>query len=141
MIIPTTHIDGDRIKIAMKSLASVNPISIKDKIYTIRNMQVMLDEDLAFLYGVQTKRLNEQVKRNNDRFPPEFCFQLSRHEYANLMSQIATSNSINISSNLLRSQIATSNKKGGRQYPPYVFTEQGVAMLSAVLRNGSSSPN
>lgn len=92
--------------------------NFKDKIYTIRNLQVMLDEDLAFLYNVPTKRLNEQVKRNLSRFPDEFCFQITKNEYKNL-----------------RSQFATSKKHGGRRNPPYAFTEQGVAMLSAVLKS------
>jgi len=79
----------------------------------------MLDEDLADLYGVETKRLIEQVKRNLERFPADFMFQLDRDEAAALRSQIATSNP----------------GRGGRRYVPYVFTEQGVAMLSSVLRS------
>lgn len=79
----------------------------------------MLDEDLADLYGVETKRLVEQVKRNLDRFPEDFMLQLSKEEAAALRSQIATSNV----------------GRGGRRYAPYVFTEQGVAMLSSVLRS------
>jgi hypothetical protein len=79
----------------------------------------MLDEDLADLYGVQTRRLVEQVKRNIERFPPDFMFQLSAEETAALRSQTATSDS----------------GRGGRRYAPYVFTEQGVAMLSGVLRS------
>lgn len=79
----------------------------------------MLDEDLADLYGVETKRLVEQVKRNLDRFPEDFMFQLNKEEAAALRSQIATSNT----------------GRGGRRYAPYVFTEQGVAMLSSVLRS------
>lgn len=79
----------------------------------------MLDEDLADLYGVETKRLVEQVKRNLDRFPVDFMFQLDKEEAAALRSQIATSNI----------------GRGGRRYAPYVFTEQGVAMLSSVLRS------
>lgn len=101
--------------------------NFKDKIYTIRDVQVMLDEDLAFLYKVPTRRLNEQVKRNLSRFPKEFCFQITKNEYENLKSQFATSN--------LTSQIVTSKKHGGRRKLPYVFTEQGVAMLSAVLKS------
>lgn len=97
---------------------SVTKSDIYSHIYNIRGIQVMLDKDLAVLYGVTTKRLNEQLKRNKKRFPKEFCFQLTKKEYG-----------------LLRSQFATSNKKGGRQYRPYVFTEQGVAMLSAVLKS------
>ncbi len=91
--------------------------TIRSKIYTIRSVQVMLDSDLAELYGVETKRLNEQVKRNIDRFPSEFCFQLSKEELENLRSHFATSS------------------WGGRRYYPYAFTEQGVAMLSAVLKS------
>lgn len=87
------------------------------KIFRIRKHAVMLDKHLAILYGVSTKRLNEQVKRNMKRFPIDFMFQLSKKE-----------------ANSLRSQIATS-KKGGRRYLPYVFTEQGVAMLSSVLNS------
>ena len=79
----------------------------------------MLDEDLADLYGVETKRLVEQVKRNIERFPGGFMFQLDRSEAAALRSHIATSNA----------------GRGGRRYAPYVFTEQGVAMLSGVLRS------
>jgi phage regulator Rha-like protein len=93
---------------------------IQKYIYTIRGVQVMFDEELAKLYGVETKRLNEQVKRNIERFPAEFMFQLSESEFENL-----------------RSQFATLEKGRGqhRKYLPYVFTEQGVAMLSAVLRS------
>ena len=92
---------------------------IQNKIYTIRNQQVMLDSDLAIMYKVETKRLNERVKRNTARFPGNFCFQLTKDEYDNLRSQIATS----------------SEEYGGRRYLPYVFTEQGIAMLSAVLNS------
>ena len=93
---------------------------IKSKIYNIRGMQVMLDKDLAELYGVEVKRLNEAVKRNIERFPDDFMFQLNKDEYE-----------------LLRSQIATLKTGRGEhsKYFPYVFTEQGVAMLSGVLRS------
>lgn len=93
--------------------------AIEKRIFLVRNRQVMLDEDLADLYGVETKRLVEQVKRNLDRFPEDFMFQLNGEETAALRSQIATSNI----------------GRGGRRYAPYVFTEQGVAMLSSVLRS------
>ena len=93
-------------------------VTIKNLIYVIRGQQVMLDSDLAELYQVETKVFNQAVKRNMERFPKEFCFQLAREEY-----------------NSLRSQIVTSKGKGGRRYLPYVFTEQGIAMLSAVLRS------
>ena len=106
--------------------------SIQDKIYTIRGIQVMLDEDLSVLYGVETKNLNKAVNRNMDRFPEKFRFQLTQEEYDNLKFQIGTS-SLNAS---LRSQFVTLEKQhGGRRYLPYVFTEQGVSMLSAVLRS------
>ena len=106
--------------------------TIQDKIYTIRGVQVMLDEDLAVLYGVETKNLNKAVNRNMDRFPEKFRFQLTQEEYDNLKFQIGTS-SLDAS---LRSQFVTLEKQhGGRRYLPYVFTEQGVSMLSAVLRS------
>jgi hypothetical protein len=93
--------------------------AIEKRIFVIRGRQVMLDEDLADLYGVETKRLIQQVKRNLKRFPDDFMFQLTRAEAEALRSQIATSN----------------DGRGGRRYAPYVFTEQGVAMLSGVLRS------
>ncbi len=107
--------------------AVVNAIEekIENLIHVVRGEQVMLDSDLAMLYNVETKRLNESVKRNSKRFPENYCFQLTEEEYIALRSQIATSNieSENVSS------------KGGRRYLPYVFTEQGIAMLSAILRS------
>ncbi|MBI4946629.1 MAG: ORF6N domain-containing protein [Bacteroidetes bacterium] len=90
---------------------------IINKIYFIRGQKVMLDNDLAKLYGVSTGRLNEQVKRNGKRFPDDFMFQLSKKELQNLMSQFAIS------------------RWGGIRKMPYVFTEQGVAMLSSVLNS------
>ena len=103
-------------------------INIENKILVIRGQQVMLDRDLAELYGVETRRLNEQVKRNIERFPEEFCFQLTKDEAEDCSrSQFATLDN-------LKSQIATSSW-GGRRKPTYAFTEQGVAMLSAVLRS------
>lgn len=92
---------------------------IERKIYLIRGQRVMLDKDLAELYQVPTRRLNEQVKRNIGRFPSDFMFQLTAGEADNLRSQIATS----------------SSSHGGRRYLPFVFTEQGVAMLSSVLNS------
>lgn len=101
---------------------------IEGEIYFIRGQRVMLDRDLAELYGVTTKRLNEQVRRNISRFPEDFMFQLTKEEYDILKCQFDTSN--------LRSQFATSKERhGGRRYLPYVFTEQGVAMLSSVLNS------
>lgn len=99
-------------------------IMLQNLIYTVRGQHVMMDSDLAALYQVETKRLNEAVKRNIERFPEKFRFQLTEIEYYNLKSQIATS-SYNIDS----------NAHGGRRKLPYVFTEQGIAMLSAVLRS------
>ena len=92
--------------------------NIESLIREIRGQQVMLDRDLAVLYGVETKRLNEQVKRNIKRFPEDFMFQLTKEE-------------------CLRSQIATLNEGRGQhlKYMPYVFTENGIAMLSSVLRS------
>lgn len=102
------------------------PTDIRQKIYTIRGLQVMLDEDLAKLYMTSTMRLNQTVKRNRSRFPDQFCFQLTKIEYANLISQFVISS--------LRSQIATSSY-GGRRKLPYAFAEQGVAMLAGVLKS------
>lgn len=92
---------------------------IEQTILVIRGHNVMLDSDLAQLYGVTVGRLNEAVKRNEDRFPGDFMFQLTTAEFENLKSQIAIS----------------SSKWGGRRHAPYAFTEQGVAMLSSVLRS------
>ncbi len=97
-------------------MKSIVPIErIEKKIYLIRNQKVMLDRDLADLYGVETRRLNEQVKRNIKRFPEDFMFQLTKEEFENLKSQFATS------------------RWGGVRKLPYAFTENGVAMLSGVL--------
>ena len=98
---------------------------IENLIHYVRGQQVMIDSDLAMLYNVETKRLNESVKRNSKRFPESFCFQLTENEYADLRSQIATSNV----------ETENTSSKGGRRYLPYAFTEQGIAMLSAVLRS------
>ncbi len=117
----------------MNELTILENQTIQSRIYTIRGVQVMIDEDLALLYGVESKRLNEQVKRNIERFPEKFRFQLTEAEYENLRSQFATS-SLDDS---LRSQIATLESQRGkhRKYLPFVFTEQGVSMLSSVLRS------
>ena len=103
----------------MENKPSIVPKEIRNLIYTIRGKQVMLDSDLAALYQVETKNLNKAVKRNIKRFPVSFCFQLTEEEVENLRFQIGTS-SLNY---------------GGRRYLPYVFTEQGVAMASAILRS------
>ena len=109
----------------MKDEIIINNKLIESKIYTIRGVQVMLDSDLAVLYEVETKRLNEQVKRNIRRFPEYYMFQLSLSEWDLLKSQIATGSDW--------SQIATSQKH--RKTEPFAFTEQGVAMLSSVLHS------
>jgi hypothetical protein len=99
--------------------SSVVPVErIENAILFIRGQKVMLDADLARLYGVSTKVFNQAVRRNDDRFPPDFAFQLTDQEFHSL-----------------RSQIVTSNRRGGRRYRPYAFTEQGVAMLSSVLQS------
>ena len=111
--------------------------NIKNLIYTIRGKQVMLDSDVAMLYHYETKKINQTVKRNTERFPEKFCFQLNEYEVENLKSQFVTSSSEK-ENNSLRSQIVTLNKKGRgqhRKYLPYVFTEQGIAMLSGLLKN------
>lgn len=115
-------------------MKTVTAQTIESKIFTIRNVQVMLDKDLAELYGVETKRINEQVKRNSERFPEQFCFQLTKEEVEILRSQTANLNTENL---FLRSQFATSKKesRGGNRYLPYTFTEQGVAMLASVLKS------
>ena len=95
---------------------------IKNLIYTIRGKQVMLDSDVARLYHYETRRINETVKRNIDRFPEEFCFQLTENEFQTLRFQIGTSKQ-------------NEEFRGGRRYLPYVFTEQGIAMLAGVLKN------
>ncbi|PKP57456.1 MAG: DNA-binding protein, partial [Candidatus Altiarchaeales archaeon HGW-Altiarchaeales-1] len=93
--------------------------SIKSRIWTIRDMQVMPDIDLAELYKVETRILNQAVKRNIERFPPDFMFQLTKDEFENLISQF----------------VISSSQWGGRRKLPYAFTEQGVAMLSGVLKS------
>ena len=109
---------------------------VERRIYTVRGLNVMLDSDLAELYGVETKVLNQAVKRNSNRFPDDFMFQLTLEEVERLRSQFVTSNMTATNSGTLRSQIGTSNTgRGGRSYLPYAFTEQGVAMLSGVLRS------
>jgi ORF6N domain len=102
-----------------RSREVVSVDAVQRRILVVRGSQVMLDSDLADLYSVETKRLIEQVRRNIDRFPDDFMFQLTREEAEELRSQNATSNP----------------GRGGRRYAPYVFTEQGVAMLSSVLRS------
>ncbi|MBQ4384785.1 MAG: ORF6N domain-containing protein [Kiritimatiellae bacterium] len=98
-------------------------VAIKSRIFTIRGVQVMLDSDLAKIYQVETRVFNQSVKRNESRFPSNFRFRLSMEEYRSLISQIVTSKEIR------------GETRGGRQKAPYVFTEQGVAMLSGILNS------
>ena len=128
----TTSTTGRRNKLVVAT-DGLSPGHIQRRIITMRGVQVLLDRDLAELYGVPVKRLNEQVSRNIDRFPDRFMFQLGAQEFADLKSQIATSSSGEELSHL-KSQIATSSW-GGVRKPPRVFTEQGVAMLSSVLNS------
>jgi hypothetical protein len=102
--------------------ASASALPLAQRIRSVRGHKVMLDADLAELYGVQTKALVQAVKRNQDRFPPDFVFTLTDHEVVVLRSQIVTSN-------------APPPGRGGRRTAPYAFTEQGVAMLSSVLKS------
>ena len=102
-----------------QAMATISEETIEQKIYVIRGRKVMLDSDLAMLYEVPTKRLLEAVRRNIERFPGDFMYVITNEEVMNLRSQFATS----------------SLGYGGRRYKPFVFTEQGVAMLSSVLRS------
>jgi hypothetical protein len=99
-------------------MGNIDLLRIERSIRIIRDDKVILDEDLAEMYGVEVKRLNEQVRRNIDRFPADFMFQLTNQEFKDL-----------------KSQFATSSQWGGRRTPPYAFSEQGVAMLSSVLHS------
>lgn len=99
-------------------------LPIESLIHVIRGQQVMLDSDLARLYGVETKRLKEQVRRNLNRFPSDFMFELTKNETLSLRSQIATSNKAGV--------------RGGNRYSPFAFTENGVAMLSSVLKSDTA---
>jgi len=115
----------------MTTLA-LKPENVAQLVFFVRGEKVMFDADLAKLYGVSTKALNQAMSRNKARFPEDFAFQLSREEFENLRSQIVTTPSGRAN---LRSQIVNSSSYGGRRYLPYAFTEQGVAMLSSVLRS------
>lgn len=97
-----------------------NLVQVRNMIYDIRGQKVMIDFELAELYEVETRKLNQTVKRNQERFPSDFMFQLTEQEWEDFK---------------VKSQFVISPKGGGRQYLPYVFTEQGVAMLSGVLRS------
>lgn len=113
-IIATTLLDSGQ----------MNSLNIREMIYNMRKTPVMLDSDLAFLYGYEVKRLNEQVRRNITRFPEDFMFQLTREEVEFVKSQNATS----------RNETLFSGQNGGRRKLPYAFTEQGIYMLATVLK-------
>ena len=155
-----------KLEVAICDLKDIDSINIESLIRVIRGQQVMLDSDLAMLYGVETKALNQAVKRNINRFPEDFMFQLTKEEASRSRSQIVTLNNDDASrsqfatldenENLLMSQIVTSNQrleslrsqnvtlKNGRgqhtKYLPYAFTRNGIAMLSSVLRSDLTQP-
>lgn len=125
---------------------SLIPDQLAPLVIRLRRENVILDADIAALYGVETKRLNEAVKRNIERFPADFMFQLTEEELENLRSQIVTSSpgsislrsqfaTLNAETDSLRSQSVTPKRGQHRKYLPYAFTEQGVAILSSVLRS------
>jgi hypothetical protein len=103
----------------MKNITELPEENIRSRILVLRGLRVLLDRDLASLYGVTTKRLNEQERRNSERFPPDFCFQLEHEEVANLRSQIATS----------------SQGHGGKRHLPFAFSENGALMAGQVLHS------
>ena len=105
---------------------------IKRKIYEIRGRRVMLDSDLAGMYQVETKNLKRAVRANIERFPDDFMFELTKDEYDALRCNIFTSNN---DGDALRCKNFTSNKRGGNRYLPFVFTREGIAMLSGLLRS------
>ncbi|MEK7194408.1 MAG: ORF6N domain-containing protein [Patescibacteria group bacterium] len=106
-------------KLQIKNSGPVSIVAIEQRIFTVRGRRVMLDSDLAVLYGVRTKALNQALRRNLDRFPEDFAFQLTKAELKNLKSQIVTS----------------SSSHGGRRTFPWVFADYGVVMLASVLRS------
>ncbi len=139
------------LEITICDIKGIDSINIESLIRVIRGQQVMLDSDLAMLYGVETKALNQAVKRNSNRFPADFMFQLTKEEASRSRSQIVTLNENEISSRsqfatlndeeaLLRSQFVTSKSGRGQniKYLPYAFTRNGIAMLSSVLRSDTA---
>lgn len=110
----------------------ISPEAVERLIITIRGQKVILDADLAQLYGVTTKRLNEQFRRNRKRFPEDFAFQVTSPELAEIRSQIADAFQ---KPPILRSQIATSSSHGGRRYRPYAFTEHGALQAANILNS------
>ena len=137
-----------KLEVAICDIKGIDSINIESLIRVIRGQQVMLDSDLAMLYGVETKALNQAVKRNIKRFPEDFMFQLTKEEAGRSRSQFVTLNNddalrsqivtSNKKDNALRSQNVTSNGRGGTRYLPYAFTRNGIAMLSSVLRSDTA---
>ena len=113
---------------AMSSTRKID--NVESAIYLIRGQRVMLDSDLAAIYQVTTRRLNEQLRRNRKRFPEDFAFQLTAEEFRNLKSQIATSS--------LRSQFVTSSSHGGKRKLPWVFAEHGTRIGKSKIGNRKS---
>jgi len=113
---------------AMSSTRKID--NVESAIYLIRGQRVMLDSDLAEIYQVTTRRLNEQLRRNRKRFPEDFAFQLTAEEFRNLKSQIATSS--------LRSQFVSSSSHGGKRKLPWVFTEHGIRIGKSEIGNRKS---
>ena len=105
----------------MNDIVVKEKIDIKDMIYEVRGKQVMLDSDVALLFGYQTKDINRAVKNNKNRFPNNYCFQLTEEEYENLRCNFFTSSS--------------KDNYGGRRYLPYVFSEYGITMLAGILKS------
>lgn len=117
----------------IRNSSNTSTLEIENRIFTVRGMQVMIDSHLAEMYGVETKQINRSVKRNEDRFPEKYMFQLSEEEWDSLRYQFGT---LKLSENIEhQNSTSESNRGKHRKYLPYVFTEQGVAMLSAVLRS------
>ena len=116
-----------------KKAVAITKDQIDSMIQSIRGVRVMLDSDLARIYGVPTKRLNEQFRRNRRRFPDDFAFQLTSDEYEALRSQNATTTQRH-----LRSQFATSRSHGGRRYLPWAFTEHGALQIANILNSANA---
>ena len=130
----------------MYGVNKTRPENLAPLIFLVRGKRGLLDADLAALYGVEVRALNQAVARNRDRFPDDFMFQLTLEEYEGMRSQFVTASNRTVSNasqnamssardKALRSQFVISKGRGGRRYLPYAFTEQGVAMLSSVLRS------
>jgi len=120
----------------MEEIIESKQMNIKDLILTVRGTQVLLDSDVAMLYGYEKRSINQAVSRNKKRFPDRFCFQLTKEETESVISfREQNSNIYNIGSLKSQTVISSTGQHGGRRSQPYVFTEQGIAMLSGVLKN------